>query len=110
MLPRLKKLRKGAQLTQKQLADVLQVSQQSINKYENHDVQPDLETLIQMADYFKVSVDYLIGSSDSPRRFSLKDNPYTEDEMYFLSLYDQLSEAERESIRLVMLNYCNSKK
>lgn len=57
----LKKLRKLFGVSQQQLADVIGVSQQSINKYENHNIEPDIETLIAMADYFNTSVDYLIG-------------------------------------------------
>ncbi|HIU69449.1 MAG TPA: helix-turn-helix transcriptional regulator [Candidatus Scubalenecus merdavium] len=61
MVKNLKKLRKLFGVSQQQLADVLGVSQQSINKYENHNVEPDIETLIAMADYFDTSVDYLVG-------------------------------------------------
>ena len=61
MLKNLKKLREERKLTQKQLAEVILVSQQSINKYENHGVEPDIATVIRLADYFSVSVDYLIG-------------------------------------------------
>lgn len=61
MLKNLKKLRNENNVTQQQLADAISVSQQSINKYENHNIEPDISTLIQMADYFNVTVDYLIG-------------------------------------------------
>lgn len=61
MLKNLKKLRNENNVTQQQLADAISVSQQSINKYENHNIEPDISTLIQIADYFNVTVDYLIG-------------------------------------------------
>lgn len=61
MVKNLKKLRKLFGVSQQQLVDAVGVSQQSINKYENHNVEPDIETLIAMADYFNTSVDYLIG-------------------------------------------------
>ena len=61
MLINLKSLREDAAVSQKQLADAIGVSQQSINKYENHNIEPDIETMIRIADYFKTSVDYLIG-------------------------------------------------
>lgn len=61
MVERLKELRTEFNISQQQLADVIGVSQQSINKYENHNVEPDIETLKAMADYFNVSIDYLVG-------------------------------------------------
>ena len=61
MLERLKLLREREGISQKALADRIGVSQQSVNKYENHNVEPDLETLIRMADFFGTSVDWLIG-------------------------------------------------
>ncbi|MBR6940533.1 MAG: helix-turn-helix transcriptional regulator, partial [Clostridia bacterium] len=57
----LKKLRTEFKISQQQLADAIGVSQQSVNKYENQDVEPDISVLIKIADYFSVSVDYLIG-------------------------------------------------
>lgn len=63
MVKNLRELRKNAGLSQQQLADILGTSQQSINKYENHAVEPDIETLITMAKLFNTSVDYLIGNT-----------------------------------------------
>ena len=64
MIKNLKKLRLKSGVTQKTLAAVLGVSQQSVNKYENSNVEPDLSTLIKMADYFGTSVDHLVGHTD----------------------------------------------
>ena len=61
MLENLRKLRTEAGVTQKQLADAISVSQQSINKYENHNIEPDIQTLVLIADFFHTSVDYLVG-------------------------------------------------
>ena len=55
-------------ISQKQLAETIGVSQQSINKYENHNIEPDIGTLIRMAEYFNTSVDYLIGHTDIQRK------------------------------------------
>ena len=52
MLPNLKLLRKEYGISQQRLADVLGVSQQSINQYENHRVEPDIRVLSALADYF----------------------------------------------------------
>ena len=64
MLENLRKLRTEAGVTQKQLADAISVSQQSINKYENHNIEPDIATLSRIADFFHVSIDYLVGRTD----------------------------------------------
>ena len=69
MIANLRKLRTEAGISQQQLANILLVSQQSINKYENHNVEPDINTLIKMADYFNVSIDYLVGRTDISQTF-----------------------------------------
>lgn len=55
-------LRKNAGLSQQALGDRFHLSQQTIYKYENGLAEPDIETLIRIADYFNVSVDFLIGN------------------------------------------------
>ena len=60
MLENLKLLRELSGTTQRQLAEAIGVSQQSVNKYENHNIEPDIETLIRIADYFNTSVDCVI--------------------------------------------------
>lgn len=54
MLVRLKMLRREKGITQKKLAEIVGTTQQSINKYENHNIEPDISTLITMADYFNI--------------------------------------------------------
>ena len=49
MLPNLKLLRKEYGISQQVLADMMGVSQQSINQYENHSIEPDIALLTQMA-------------------------------------------------------------
>lgn len=68
MIQNLKSLRTSKGVSQQQLADIIGVSQQSINKYENHNVEPDIATLIRIADFFQTSVDFLIGHTEISRR------------------------------------------
>ena len=70
MIANLKKLRNAYNISQQQLADVIGVSQQSINKYENHNIEPDIETLKTMAKFFNTSIDYLVGYEDSRTEFN----------------------------------------
>ena len=61
---KLKELRKSQNLTLKELALRLEISYQALSNYENSNRQPDYETLIKFADFFNVSVDYLLGHAD----------------------------------------------
>lgn len=61
MIANLKALRKKARYSQQALAEVLGVTQQSINQYENHAIEPDISVLCDMADFFHVSIDFLVG-------------------------------------------------
>lgn len=61
---RLKKLREQKKINQTELANLLEVSNGSISKWERGDRQPDYETLEKIADTFNVTIDYLLGRSD----------------------------------------------
>ena len=58
---RLKELRKKKKISQLKLAMDLDMNQNTISRYENMERQADYETLIRFADYFHVSIDYLLG-------------------------------------------------
>ncbi|MDD6054266.1 MAG: helix-turn-helix transcriptional regulator [Clostridiales bacterium] len=58
---RLKKLRKAKKISQVKLAIDLNMNQNSISRYENLERQADYDTLIKFADYFGVTIDYLLG-------------------------------------------------
>lgn len=60
---RLKQLREEKGLTQKQLAEMLNISRSALSLYESGQRQPDLEILSKIARFFNVTVDYLIGGS-----------------------------------------------
>lgn len=64
MVANLKKLRTEHGFSQERLASVIGITQQAVYKYENLSVEPDIQTLIQLADIFGVTVDYLIGRVD----------------------------------------------
>lgn len=63
---RLKELRQKRHITQLKLAMDLNMNQNSISRYENGDREADYKTLIMFADYFNVSVDYLLGRTNDP--------------------------------------------
>ena len=63
-MERLKELREIKGLNQQGLALKMSVSQSTISYYETGERTPDLDFLIQLADYFDVSIDYLVGRSN----------------------------------------------
>ncbi|NLI70057.1 MAG: helix-turn-helix transcriptional regulator [Firmicutes bacterium] len=64
---RLKSLRENKGLTQRELAELVNLSQQTIGHYEVGRAKPDIETLQKFADIFNCSVDYILNRSDDPR-------------------------------------------
>lgn len=73
---RLFDLRKDAGLTQDQLGDILKINKHSISSYERDKSEPPDEIKIQIAKYFNVSIDYLLGMTDIA-------TPYPENSGYF---------------------------
>lgn len=61
---RLKEQRILNKVTQRQIADFLQITQPSYIRYEIGTSEPNLENLVKIADYFDVSVDYLLGRTE----------------------------------------------
>lgn len=64
---RLKQLREQRHISQVFLGMELGMSQNTISRYETGVREADYETLIAFADYFNVSVDYLLGRTDNPK-------------------------------------------
>lgn len=62
---RLYELRKGKNVSQEGLAELLDVSRQSISKWENDKAYPEMTRLLFMSDYFSVSLDYLMRGVES---------------------------------------------
>ena len=65
---RLKELRTSNGLTLEALAKEIHGSKAAIGNLENRKKKPGLDTLLALADYFDVSLDYLVGRSDDPAR------------------------------------------
>lgn len=106
MLKNLKILRNSKGSSQQQLADAIGVSQQSVNKYENHNIEPDIGTLIAIADFFETSVDYVIGNTDINKKIeSVQTYDLNRDESALIDDYRKLCKKERESIKLIISNY-----
>lgn len=89
----LKALRTKCDLSQKDLANLLYVSQQTVAKWEVEKSTPNPDTLIKIASILKVTVDELIGAE-------VKEKPatVTDDEPFQIPGYDKLTPANRAAI------------
>ena len=65
---RIKELRQQNNLTQVRLAMDLNISQNTLSRYETGEREASYETLKLIADYFDVSIDYLLHLTDNPKR------------------------------------------
>ena len=102
----LKKLRLSMNLSQQALAEQLHISQQSIYKYENGITEPNLDILKNMAHFFDVSIDYIVGYSSFPHKIEkLTENSLTEDELTLLKQYRSLSTPARKAFHNLMNEY-----
>ncbi len=57
-------LRDNKQLTQQELANIVGITRAALSHYENNRRKPDYQVIRNIADYFQVSVDYLIGRTN----------------------------------------------
>jgi transcriptional regulator with XRE-family HTH domain len=67
---RLAELRAEKHLTQEELALKVGITRSALSHYENNRREPDYETIQKFADFFHVTVDYLMGRSDDPSQAS----------------------------------------
>ena len=66
MYRRIRDLREDHDLTQKKMGEILHCSQRVYSNYERGDIDIPTEILIKLADYYDVSVDYILGRTNSP--------------------------------------------
>jgi transcriptional regulator with XRE-family HTH domain len=65
---RIAELKSKKKLFQKDIAKAINVSVRQFLRYEKGEQQPTLPVIIALADFFDVSIDYLVGRSDNPKR------------------------------------------
>ena len=63
---RLREIRKAKGISQLKLAMDLNTNQNTISRYETGEREPEINELIKIADYFNVSIDYLVGRTKNP--------------------------------------------
>lgn len=110
---RLRFLRKKMNMTQKDLADKFRLGESTIGMYERDEREPSFEFVRQLADFFNVTTDYLLGRTDDPNppgsdneelgtlaRINQLIKEYGIEQMGFFDIekWKQLSEEEIEEI------------
>ncbi len=90
---RLKKLRERNKLSQVELANIMNVSNGSISKWERGERQPDYNTLKRLSEYFNVSTDYLVGKSNAIQNYTDSPNFTTPQEaLSFILKQDMIAD------------------
>ena len=77
---RLKGLRESTRLSQKEFAGKLGLTQSAVNRYENNQSEASYKTLLSYADYFDVSLDYILGRTEQPQGKLYDFKPKLEDD------------------------------
>lgn len=114
---RLRTLRQSFGLSQIELSEYLNISQQALSKWENNSAQPDNNSLKKLSDKFDVSVDYLLGISDNKNpRYGLYTKTLSDEEGYTIEIktkipFNELSQDDKkEIIDVAMENLIEVKK
>jgi transcriptional regulator with XRE-family HTH domain len=99
----LRLLRESQKLSQQKLADQFNLAQSQIQSYETGAYEPDINTMIAMADFFGTSVDYLVGRTDTKRNIEhISDHSLSEAEKTLLIKYRGLLPNKRKILTMVL--------
>ncbi|HCR82806.1 MAG TPA: XRE family transcriptional regulator [Lachnospiraceae bacterium] len=97
----LRLLREERKLSQQKLAVEFDIAQSQIQNYETGGYQPDIDTLNKYADFFDVSVDFLLGRTDIRRKpEAVKEYDLNTKEQELVDRYRSLRPNQRQSLAL----------
>ncbi|WP_282937564.1 helix-turn-helix transcriptional regulator [Paenibacillus sp. RC67] len=98
---RLAEIRNKKGISQYELAEHLKFTRAQLANYEQGKREPDFETLITLANYFDVSIDYLLGRIDQPK----SNNGGDKNVLLYLGNKEDLTEEEAEFIKETLVTY-----
>lgn len=107
---RLKELREERNITQKELADKLYLTNKSICAYEKNLANPKIDTLIELADFFGCSIDYLVGRETEDSIIVVSGDNFDENEKKLIDLFRQLNTNNRDLLYKIAEALINSNK
>jgi methanogenic corrinoid protein MtbC1 len=102
---RIKELRKKNNLTQKDAAKLLGIGQTTIANYENGTRVPDLMKVAEIADLYKVSVDYLLGREDYAQKAQEKSVEEEKPEYTYEEYMKSLLDGDKKAVRKILLSF-----
>lgn len=91
---RLKELRKNLKLTQNDIAKMLSTTTANVSGWETNKWQPDIESLIKLADIFNCSLDYLVGR-ELENGIIISNKGFDSETLSFLENYNKLNQNEK---------------
>lgn len=93
----IKNLRKNSGLTQIELSNLMNTDQSTISKWELEKCLPDIQMLIKLADYFHVSIDFVLGRSECDRQqIRNENNSFSEKQENLIPLIQMLNDRQCE--------------
>ncbi len=95
-MKRIKQLRESKHLSQQRLSVDLNVSQATISKYELGQTDPDIQMIVNLAKYFRVSADYLLEISDE--KYNISDSRLSETEKQLITDFKRLNEIQQAKL------------
>lgn len=95
---RLKELRINSNLSQRDLEKKISFNQSSIEKWENHKNEPSMTALIELANIFNCSIDYLVGREGEEGIIVVSGNELSKDEEHLLDITRQLPPKEKDMV------------
>lgn len=99
----LRKIREERKVNQLKIAMDLEISQESISKYETGRAFPSKVVLLKLADYLNCSVDYLLGRTDNPKINKEKLSAENERIENLIFRYNRLNEKDKNKLEGCLL-------
>lgn len=108
---RLKELRKGKKVSQNEFAELFNVTQATVSRWETNEILPDADTLIKIANYFDITVDYLLENSGVKNLTTLQAD-LSDDEQMIIANYRKLNNKGKDyikqTIEMAVVTYTNN--
>ena len=99
----LRQLRNETEISQSKLADAVGSTQQAIHRYEHEDYEPDIATMILLADFFNTSVDFLIGHTEIRNRIEkVEEYDLNSEESVFIEKFRKLSVSQKKGVDVML--------
>ena len=95
---RIKELRKECGILQADLAKILKVGQGTISNWENGRTEPDQESLFTMSQHFGVSIDYILGNTDTKKAFTTEEVNALPEAQALREVMESLSLEDRQRV------------